>query len=145
MQESIKIALTVVRTLTKKIKIENKFYNKNDIHIHIPEGSTPKDGPSAGITICTSMISSLTKNKVKSNIAMTGEITLYGNIIPIGGLKEKLLAALRGGIKKVIIPIGNKKDLEEIPKNIIKNLKIYTLKNIKEVIKLIFKKNIFIN
>ncbi len=145
MQESIKIALTVVRTLTKKIKVENKFYNKNDIHIHIPEGSTPKDGPSAGITICTSIISSLTKNKVKSNIAMTGEITLYGNIIPIGGLKEKLLAALRGGIKKVIIPIGNKKDLEEIPKHIIKNLKIYTLKNIKEVIKLTFKKNTFKN
>ncbi len=144
MQESIKIALTVVRTLTKKIKIDNQFHNKNDIHIHIPEGATPKDGPSAGITICTSIISSLTKNKVKSNIAMTGEITLYGKILPIGGLKEKLLAALRGGIKKVIVPKENKKDLEEIPKNIIKNLKIYTLNNIKEVLKLSFKKDLTI-
>ncbi len=143
MQESIKIALTVVRTLTNKININSKFHYKNDIHIHIPEGATPKDGPSAGITICTSLISSLTKNKVKSNIAMTGEITLYGKIIPIGGLKEKLLAALRGGIKKVIIPIGNKNDLKEIPKNIIKNIKIYTLKNIKEVLNLSFKKKIF--
>ncbi len=143
MQESIKIALTVVRTLTKKINIDNKFHNKNDIHIHIPEGATPKDGPSAGITICTSIISSLIKEKVQSNIAMTGEITLYGRILPIGGLKEKLLAALRGGIKKVIIPKSNKKNLEEIPKNIIKNIKIYTLKNIKEVLKLTFKKNIF--
>ncbi len=143
MQESIKIALTVVRTLTKKLNINNKFHNINDIHIHVPEGATPKDGPSAGITICTSLISSLTKNKVKSNIAMTGEITLYGKIIPIGGLKEKLLAALRGGIKKVIIPIGNKNDLEEIPNNIIKNIKIYTLKNIKEVLKISFKNKIF--
>ncbi len=143
MQESIKIALTVVRSLVKKIKIiEKNFYNTKDIHIHIPEGATPKDGPSAGITICTSIISSLTKNKVKSNIAMTGELTLYGKIIPIGGLKEKILAALRGGIKKIIIPIGNKKDLEEIPKNIIKNIKVYTFKNIKEVIKLSFKKKI---
>ncbi len=144
MQESIKIALTVVRTLAKKINIDNQFHNKNDIHIHIPEGATPKDGPSAGITICTSIISSLTKNKIKSNIAMTGEITLYGKILPIGGLKEKLLAALRGGIRKVIIPKENKKDLSEIPKNIIKNLKIYTFKNIKEVLKLSFKKNIII-
>lgn len=144
MQESIKISLTVVRTLAKKINIDNQFHNKNDIHIHIPEGATPKDGPSAGITICTSIISSLTKNKIKSNIAMTGEITLYGKILPIGGLKEKLLAALRGGIKKVIIPKENKKDLSEIPKNIIKNLKIYTFKNIKEVLKLSFKKNIII-
>ncbi len=144
MQESIKIALTVVRTLIKTIKIDKNFYNKNDIHIHIPEGATPKDGPSAGVTICTSIISSLTKNKIKSNIAMTGEITLYGNILPIGGLKEKLLAALRGGIKKVIIPKENKKDLEEINKNITKNLKIYTVKNIKEILKLSFKKKIFI-
>ncbi len=143
MQESIKIALTVVRTLSKKININNDFHNKNDIHIHVPEGATPKDGPSAGITICTSIISSLTKKKVKSNIAMTGEITLYGNIIPIGGLKEKLLAALRGGIKKVIIPIDNRNDLEEIPKNIIKNIKIYTFKNIKEVLNLSFKDKIF--
>ncbi len=143
MQESIKIALTVVRTLTKKINIDSEFYNKNDIHIHIPEGATPKDGPSAGITICTSIISSLIKKKIKSNIAMTGEITLYGKILPIGGLKEKLLAALRSGIKKIIIPKNNKKNLEEIPKNIIKNLKIYTFKNIKEVLKLSFKKNIF--
>lgn len=142
MKESIQIALTVVRSLTKKLKIKKDFYIKKDIHVHIPEGSTPKDGPSAGITICISIISILINIPIKSNIAMTGEITLNGQIIPIGGLKEKLLAASRGNIKKVIIPYGNKKDLEEIPKNIIKKLKIYTMNNINEVIKKLLKKNI---
>ncbi len=136
MQESIQASLTVVRYLYKILNIKKNFYRKKDIHVHIPEGSTPKDGPSAGIAICTSLISTLTNNPVKSHIAMTGEITLNGNILPIGGLKEKLLAALRGGIKKVIIPYSNKKDLEEIPKNIINNLHINTIKTIKNVIKL---------
>ncbi len=135
MQESIQASLTVVRSLSYKLKIKKNFYLKKDIHVHIPEGSTPKDGPSAGIAICTSLISTLTKNPIKSYIAMTGEITLNGEILPIGGLKEKLLAALRGGIKKVIIPEKNKKDLEEIPNNIKNNIKIYYLNNIKQVIK----------
>ncbi len=136
MKESIKASLTVVRYLYKILNINKNFYFKKDIHVHIPEGATPKDGPSAGIAICTSLISTLTNNPVKSYIAMTGEITLNGNILPIGGLKEKLLAALRGGIKEVIIPYSNKKDLEEIPKNIINNLHINTIKTIKNVIKL---------
>ncbi len=142
MQESIKISLTVVRSLSKKLKIKKNFYYKKDIHVHIPEGSIPKDGPSAGIAICTSIISTLTKNTIKPNIAMTGEITLNGKIISIGGLKEKLLAALRGGVKKVIIPKNNKNDLKKIPKEIKKNIKIYSLKNIKQIIKILFKKNI---
>ncbi len=145
MQESIQIALTVVRSLSKKLKIKENFYNNKDIHVHVPEGSTPKDGPSAGITVCTSIISALTKNPVKSNIAMTGEITLYGQIISIGGLKEKLLAASRAGIKKVIIPYNNKKNLKEIPKNIIKKLKIYNIKNIKDVLNISLEKKPFIN
>ncbi len=144
MQESIQIALTVVRSLSKKLKIKNNFYIKKDIHVHVPEGSTPKDGPSAGITVCTSLVSSLTNNPVKSNIAMTGEITLHGQILPIGGLKEKLLAALRAGIKKVIIPYGNKINLEEIPKNIIKKIKIYNIKNIKDVLNISLKNNPFL-
>lgn len=143
MQESIQAALTVVRSLTKYLKIKKNFYLKKDIHVHIPEGATPKDGPSAGIAVCTSLVSTLTKNAIKSYIAMTGEITLNGDILPIGGLKEKLLAALRGGIKKVIIPYNNKKDLQEIPKNIIKNLKIYYVKNIKKVLKISLTNNPF--
>ncbi len=143
MKESIKISLTIVRSLYKKLKIKKKFYLNKDIHLHVPEGAIPKDGPSAGITICTSIISTLTKNYIKKNIAMTGEITLHGNILPIGGLKEKILAALRSGIKNIIIPYGNKKNLEEIPINIKKNIKIYCLKNIKEVLKLSLEKKIF--
>ncbi len=143
MQESIQASLTVVRSLTKKLKIKKNFYIKKDIHVHIPEGATPKDGPSAGIAVCTSIISTLTKNPIKSYIAMTGEITLNGDILPIGGLKEKLLAALRGGIKKVIIPYNNKKDLQEMPKNIIKDLKIYYANNIKKVLNISLTKNPF--
>ncbi len=143
MKESIQIALTIIKSLYKKLKIKKNFYLKKDIHLHIPEGAVPKDGPSAGITICTSMISTLIKSYVKKNIAMTGEITLHGNILPIGGLKEKILAASRSGIKNIIIPYGNKKNLEEIPINIKKKLKIYCLKNIKEVLKLSLKKKIF--
>ncbi|MCW5196966.1 endopeptidase La, partial [Buchnera aphidicola (Pemphigus obesinymphae)] len=100
-----------------------------DIHVHVPEGATPKDGPSAGIAMCTAIVSSLTKNPVHADIAMTGEITLRGEVLTIGGLKEKLLAAHRGGIKKVLIPYENKRDLEEIPKNIISSLEIHPVKN----------------
>ncbi len=143
MKESIKISMTIIRSLYKKLKIKKNFYLNKDIHLHIPEGAIPKDGPSAGITICTSIISSLTKNYIKNNIAMTGEITLHGKIIAIGGLREKLSAALKSGIKNIIIPYGNKKNLEEIPKNIKKKLKIYCFKNIKEVLKLSLEKKIF--
>ncbi|AHG61645.1 endopeptidase La [Buchnera aphidicola] len=136
MQESIQAAVTVVRSQADKLGIEKDFYEKHDIHVHVPEGATPKDGPSAGIAMCTAIVSSLTKNPVKSNVAMTGEITLRGQVLPIGGLKEKLLAAHRGGIQTVLIPYENKRNLEEIPKNIIEGLLIYPVKHIEEVLKL---------
>ncbi|QJC37738.1 endopeptidase La [Enterobacteriaceae endosymbiont of Donacia bicoloricornis] len=134
MQESIQTALTVVKARTQKLNVNIEFYKNIDIHIHVPEGATPKDGPSAGISMCTVIVSSLTNNPVKANIAMTGEITLRGQVLAIGGLKEKLLAAHRGGINMVLIPEQNKKNLEDIPKNIITDLKILTVKNIEEVL-----------
>lgn len=134
MQESIQAALTVVRSQSKKLGIQEDFYEKHDLHVHVPEGATPKDGPSAGIAVCTAIVSSLTNNPVRSNIAMTGEITLRGKILTIGGLKEKLLAAHRGGITTVLIPYENKRNIEEIPNNITTNLKIYPVKKIEEVL-----------
>lgn len=133
MQESIQTALTVVRSYSKKLKIPIDFYEKFDIHVHIPEGATPKDGPSAGIAICTAIVSALTKNPIRSDIAMTGEITLNGNILIIGGLKEKILAAHRGKIKNIIIPYHNRRHLEEIPKKIISEVVIHPFKKIQEV------------
>lgn len=136
MQESIQTALTVVRSQAYRLGIKQNFYEQYDIHVHVPEGATPKDGPSAGITVCTAIISSLTNNPVFSNIAMTGEITLRGYILPIGGLKEKLLAAHRGNVKTVFIPYENKRHIDEIPSNIISNLKIHPVKKIEEVLPL---------
>ncbi len=136
MQESIQAALSVVRVRSHLLAIPEDFYQKNDIHIHLPEGATPKDGPSAGIGICVAMISALTNIAVRADIAMTGEITLRGEVLPIGGLKEKLLAAHRGGIKAVIIPEKNVKDLTEIRPNIKNDLTIYPVKWIDQVIDL---------
>lgn len=136
MQESIQTALTVVRSQSKKLGIKENFYEKHDLHVHVPEGATPKDGPSAGIAICTAIVSSLTNNPISPNIAMTGEITLRGKVLTIGGLKEKLLAAHRGGIKTVLIPYENKRNIEEIPENIISNLTICPVKKIEEVLNL---------
>ncbi|MBT0729697.1 endopeptidase La [Rosenbergiella nectarea] len=136
MQESIQAAMTVVRSRAESLGINNDFYEKRDIHVHVPEGATPKDGPSAGIAMCTALVSSLTGNPVKAEVAMTGEITLRGQVLPIGGLKEKLLAAHRGGIKTVLIPYENKRDLEEIPQNVIADLSIHPVKSIDEVLKL---------
>ena len=136
MQESIQAALTVVRSRTENLGIESDFHQKHDIHVHVPEGATPKDGPSAGIGMCTALVSSLTGIPVLANVAMTGEITLRGEVLPIGGLKEKLLAALRGGITRVIIPHENEKDLEEMPDNIKENLKITPVRWIDEVFSL---------
>jgi ATP-dependent Lon protease len=136
MQESIQAAMTVVRGRAEAIGVQGDFHEKKDIHIHVPEGATPKDGPSAGIGMCTALISVLTGIPVRADVAMTGEITLRGQVLPIGGLKEKLLAAHRGGIKTVIIPHENKRDLKEIPDNIKDDLVIKPVKWIDEVIDL---------
>ncbi len=136
MQESIQAALSVVRNRSKTLGIAEDFYQKTDIHIHLPEGATPKDGPSAGIAICTAIVSVLTGIPVRADVAMTGEITLRGEVLPIGGLKEKLLAAHRGGIKHVLIPEENVKDLSEIPDNIKSKLDIHAVKWIDQVIDL---------
>ncbi|MGR8998539.1 MAG: endopeptidase La [Gammaproteobacteria bacterium] len=134
MKESIEAAMTVVRSRSEILGIDNDLFQKNDIHIHVPEGATPKDGPSAGIGMCTAIISALTKIPVRANVAMTGEITLRGEVLPIGGLKEKLLAAHRGGITTVVIPAENEKDLVEIPENIKQNLNIKPVHWIDEVL-----------
>ncbi len=136
MKESIQAAMTVVRSRADKLRINEDFYEKRDIHVHVPEGATPKDGPSAGIGMCTSLVSSLTGNPVRADVAMTGEITLRGEVLPIGGLKEKLLAAHRGGVKRVLIPKENERDLEEIPNNVIGELEIHAVRWIDEVLEL---------
>ncbi|HLP97461.1 MAG TPA: endopeptidase La [Sideroxyarcus sp.] len=136
MQESIQAALSVVRSRAKTLGISSSFYEKNDLHIHLPEGATPKDGPSAGIGICTAMVSALTGIPVRADVAMTGEITLRGEVLPIGGLKEKLLAAQRGGIKVVLIPEENTKDLVEIPDNVKNKLDIHPVKWIEQVLEM---------
>jgi len=136
MQESIQAAMTVVRSRAEQLGIDADFYQKFDAHVHVPEGATPKDGPSAGIAMCTSLVSALTKIPVRATVAMTGEITLRGQVLPIGGLKEKLLAAHRGGIKQVIIPAENEKDLVDIPKNILRKLEIHPVSAIDEVLKI---------
>ncbi len=136
MQESIQAAMTVVRSRAESLGIDPEFHQKTDIHIHVPEGATPKDGPSAGVAMCTALVSALTQVPVRSAVAMTGEITLRGEVLPIGGLKEKLLAAHRGGIEMVIIPRENERDLIEIPRNIKQNLDIRPVRWIDEVLDL---------
>ncbi|MBT8136458.1 MAG: endopeptidase La [Gammaproteobacteria bacterium] len=134
MQESIQAAMTVVRSRAKVLGVDEEFHQKMDVHVHVPEGATPKDGPSAGVGMCTALVSSLTRIPVRSDVAMTGEITLRGEVLPIGGLKEKLLAAHRGGINTVLIPIENEKDLADIPKNIKDKLEIRCVKWIDQVL-----------
>ena len=136
MQESIQAALSVVRSRARGLGIADNFYEKSDLHIHLPEGATPKDGPSAGVGICTAMVSALTGIPVRADVAMTGEITLRGEVLPIGGLKEKLLAAQRGGIKVVLIPSENTKDLVEIPDNVKNKLEIHPVKWIDQVLEM---------
>ena len=134
MQESIQAAMTVVRARTSVLGVDEKFYQKRDIHIHVPEGATPKDGPSAGVGMCTAVVSALTGIAVRADVAMTGEITLRGEVLPVGGLKEKLLAALRGGIRLVLIPEENARELVEIPDDIKSNLDIRPVKWIDQVL-----------
>ncbi|HCE79412.1 MAG TPA: endopeptidase La, partial [Thermodesulfobacterium commune] len=136
MQESVQAAMSYVRSRALQLGLPLDFYRKIDIHVHVPEGAIPKDGPSAGITIATAIVSALLKIPVKNTVAMTGEITLRGRVLPIGGLKEKLLAAIRGGIKTVLIPKENEKDLKEINPKILKNLEVILVDNVDEVLKL---------
>ena len=134
MKESIQAALSVVRSRANILGLEPDVFEKKDIHVHVPEGAIPKDGPSAGIGMCTALVSALTGIPVRADVAMTGEITLRGEVLPIGGLKEKLLAAHRGGIKTVLIPHENERDLTEIPDNIKEKLDIHTVRWIDEVL-----------
>ena len=136
MQESVQAAMSVVRTRANVLGLPDDFHEKHDVHIHFPEGATPKDGPSAGIGIVTAIVSAFTKIPVQADVAMTGEVTLRGEVLEIGGLKEKLLAAHRGGIKHVLIPKVNMKDLEEIPDNVRENLEIHPIKWVEEVLAL---------
>ena len=134
MQESVQAARSFVRARAASLGVRPETFDKVDIHIHVPEGATPKDGPSAGVAMVTSIVSVLTRIPVKASVAMTGEITLRGRVLPIGGLKEKLLAALRGGLKTVLIPKDNEKDLAEIPDNVKKGLEIVPVATLDEVL-----------
>jgi ATP-dependent Lon protease len=135
MQESIHAALSVVRARAARLGIDAEFHQKLDIHVHVPEGATPKDGPSAGVTIVTSMVSALLRVPVRRDVAMTGEITLRGRVLPIGGLKEKVLAAHRSDVFKVIIPAENKKDLKDIPKRVLKVMDIVAVEHVDDVLR----------
>ena len=145
MQESIQAAMTVVRSRANIYGLKDDFYDTKDFHIHVPEGATPKDGPSAGIGMCTALVSVLTHIPVRADVAMTGEITLRGQVLPIGGLKEKLIAAHRGGIKHVIIPDENRKDLEEIPDNVLRKLKIHPVKYIEDALEIALQRSPVVN
>jgi ATP-dependent Lon protease len=134
MKESARAGISYIRSVGAEYQIAEDFFEKHDIHIHIPEGATPKDGPSAGITMATAMISAITKQKVRADVAMTGEITLRGRILPIGGLKEKLLAAKSAGVKTVFVPEKNMRDVEEISTEITEGLEIIPVSHMKDVL-----------
>jgi ATP-dependent Lon protease len=135
MKESAKAAISYVRSRSEQFNVDQQFHEKLDIHIHVPEGAIPKDGPSAGIAMCTAIISALTRLPVDRNMAMTGEITLRGRVLPIGGLKEKVLAAHRGGIKKILIPKDNERDISDIPASVAKQVEIIPVEHMDEVVK----------
>jgi ATP-dependent Lon protease len=136
MQESAQAAMSYVRTKAEEFGIAKDFYRKTDMHVHVPEGAIPKDGPSAGITLATSLVSALTRVAIRKDVAMTGEITLRGKVLPIGGVKEKLLAAHRAGIRTIILPKDNEKDLADIPKNVLDTLNVYMVQTMDEVLKI---------
>ena len=142
MKESAQAAYSYVRSHQKKLGIDQKIIAKTDIHIHVPEGGTPKEGPSAGITLATSVISLLTEIPVSKKVAMSGEITLKGKVLPVGGIKEKLLAAHREGIKEVILPLDNKPDLQDLPKNVKDDMNIHFVEHMDEVLKIALTKDI---
>src|SRR5699024_6253410 len=136
MQESAQAAFSYVRSRTEQLNIEPDFYEKYDIHIHVPAGATPKDGPSAGITIATALVSSLTGRPIKKEVGMTGEITLRGRVLPIGGLKEKALSAHRAGLTTIILPEDNEKDIEDIPESVCEGLQFIPVKHLDEVLEI---------
>ena len=142
MQESVKAAKSYVRSKSLEFGIIPPIFEKKDFHIHVPEGATPKDGPSAGIAMVTSIVSSITKIPVRRDLAMTGEVTITGQVLPIGGLKEKLLAAHRAGIKEVLIPKENEKDLTDIPKKVKEDIKITTVEIVEDVLKIALTKQL---
>ena len=143
MQESAQAAVSYIRSRCKELGIPAAFANNKDIHVHIPEGATPKDGPSAGIALCTALVSALSKNSVKKKVAMTGEITLRGRVLAVGGLKEKILAAKRYGIEKIFLPKENHDDVQEFIKDVDKDLKLVFVDHVDEVLGQIFEKKIF--
>jgi ATP-dependent Lon protease len=136
MQESAQAAMSYVRTKAEEFGISKDFNRKSDVHIHVPEGAIPKDGPSAGITLATALVSALARVPVRKDVAMTGEITLRGKVLPIGGVKEKLLAAHRAGVKNIVLPKDNEKDLADIPKNVLDTLNVYMVQTMDEVLKI---------
>jgi len=138
MQESANIAYSYIRHIAERFNVPADYFEKNLIHLHIPSGATPKDGPSAGITMASALLSLATKKTVRKSLAMTGELSLVGTVLPIGGLKEKVIAARRHKIKRIIIPAQNKKDLEEIPENIKKGISFYPVDTMDQVVELLF-------
>ena len=136
MQESAQAAMSYVRSTAQEIGITRDFHRRTDVHIHVPEGAIPKDGPSAGITLATALVSALANVKTRRDVAMTGEITLRGKVLPIGGVKEKVLAAHRAGLKDIILPKDNEKDLSDIPKNVLDTLNLYMVETMDEVLKI---------
>ena len=135
MQESARTGLSYIRSIAKELQIEEDFYKKYDIHIHIPEGAIPKDGPSAGVTMCTALVSTLTGIPARKDIAMTGELTLRGNVLPVGGIREKVMAAHRAGIRKVLLPAENEVDLQEIPAVVREEMEFVLLNKAKDAMK----------
>src|SRR5207247_1210504 len=136
MQESAQAAMSYVRSKAEEFGIEKDFHKRTDVHIHVPEGAIPKDGPSAGITLATALVSALSRNPIRKDVCMTGEITLRGKVLPIGGVKEKVLAAHRAGLKNIVLPKDNEKDLADIPKNVLDTLNVYMVQTMDEVLKI---------